>query len=228
MMQSAASGISDHVCTRSVVLKNTVGSEHSHAWVSSASRLAASSLILGLSLRLVHREAGTLDACINFDLLLRRSYCNETEENFPAPKVYLSLVASVDHDTVRAFRNTGQGHEDHARRIYSRRVVPRSGRQGRLAEDLVQDPLAPRIDEVGSCTLRYNTMEQFPRFMCEPGTYHAFLLACPQADVTSTKEKLIPHWSAGTGTIARQIFERWMAWEPDDMAWQAYIKLEIC
>jgi len=25
---------------------------------------------------------------------------------------------------------------------------------------------------------------------------------------------------------ARQIFERWMAWEPDDKAWQAYIKLE--
>ena len=26
---------------------------------------------------------------------------------------------------------------------------------------------------------------------------------------------------------ARQVFERWMAWEPDDKAWQAYIKLEI-
>jgi crooked neck len=26
---------------------------------------------------------------------------------------------------------------------------------------------------------------------------------------------------------ARQIFERWMGWEPDDKAWQAYIKLEI-
>ncbi|CCO36421.1 Pre-mRNA-splicing factor CLF1 [Rhizoctonia solani AG-1 IB] len=25
---------------------------------------------------------------------------------------------------------------------------------------------------------------------------------------------------------ARQVFERWMAWEPDDKAWQAYIKLE--
>lgn len=26
---------------------------------------------------------------------------------------------------------------------------------------------------------------------------------------------------------ARQVFERWMKWEPDDKAWQAYIKLEI-
>ncbi|KAH8997933.1 hypothetical protein EDB92DRAFT_1780901, partial [Lactarius akahatsu] len=26
----------------------------------------------------------------------------------------------------------------------------------------------------------------------------------------------------------RQVFERWMAWEPDDKAWKAYIKLEIC
>lgn len=25
---------------------------------------------------------------------------------------------------------------------------------------------------------------------------------------------------------ARQVFERWMKWEPDDKAWQAYIKLE--
>jgi tetratricopeptide (TPR) repeat protein len=25
---------------------------------------------------------------------------------------------------------------------------------------------------------------------------------------------------------ARQVFERWMAWEPDDKAWQAYIKME--
>lgn len=25
---------------------------------------------------------------------------------------------------------------------------------------------------------------------------------------------------------ARQVFERWMQWEPDDKAWQAYIKLE--
>jgi crooked neck len=25
---------------------------------------------------------------------------------------------------------------------------------------------------------------------------------------------------------ARQVFERWMKWEPEDKAWQAYIKLE--
>lgn len=25
---------------------------------------------------------------------------------------------------------------------------------------------------------------------------------------------------------ARQIFERWMQWEPNDKAWQSYIKLE--
>ena len=25
---------------------------------------------------------------------------------------------------------------------------------------------------------------------------------------------------------ARQVFERWMQWEPDDKAWQAYIKME--
>ena len=26
---------------------------------------------------------------------------------------------------------------------------------------------------------------------------------------------------------ARQVFERWMQWEPDDKAWQAYIKVEV-
>ena len=26
---------------------------------------------------------------------------------------------------------------------------------------------------------------------------------------------------------ARQVFERWMQWEPDDKAWQAYIKMEL-
>lgn len=25
----------------------------------------------------------------------------------------------------------------------------------------------------------------------------------------------------------RQVFERWMQWEPDDKAWQAYIKMEV-
>ena len=26
---------------------------------------------------------------------------------------------------------------------------------------------------------------------------------------------------------ARQVFERWMQWEPDEKAWSAYIKLEV-
>lgn len=26
---------------------------------------------------------------------------------------------------------------------------------------------------------------------------------------------------------ARQVFERWMQWEPDDKAWQAYVKMEL-
>jgi hypothetical protein len=26
---------------------------------------------------------------------------------------------------------------------------------------------------------------------------------------------------------ARQVFERWMSWEPDDMAWAAFIKFEM-
>ena len=26
---------------------------------------------------------------------------------------------------------------------------------------------------------------------------------------------------------ARQVFERWMQWEPDDKTWQAYIKVEV-
>lgn len=26
---------------------------------------------------------------------------------------------------------------------------------------------------------------------------------------------------------ARQVFERWMAWEPDEKAWSAYIKMEV-
>lgn len=26
---------------------------------------------------------------------------------------------------------------------------------------------------------------------------------------------------------ARQVFERWMKWEPDDRAWKAYVKLEL-
>ncbi|KAH8991445.1 hypothetical protein EDB86DRAFT_3079868 [Lactarius hatsudake] len=59
--------------------------------------------------------------------------------------------------------------------------------------------LPPRVDKVGSFTPRYNTTEQLPSFACESGTYHAFLLACPQGarkedcwvDVTSIKEKPI-------------------------------------
>ncbi|KAN0129158.1 hypothetical protein V8E53_013029 [Lactarius tabidus] len=59
--------------------------------------------------------------------------------------------------------------------------------------------LPRRIDRVGSFTPRYNTTEQLPSFSCESGTYHGFLLACPQGalrddcwvDVTSTKEKPI-------------------------------------
>ena len=59
--------------------------------------------------------------------------------------------------------------------------------------------LPRRIDKVGSFTPRYNTTEQLPSFSCESGTYHAFLLTCPQGarkedccvDVTSTKEKPI-------------------------------------
>lgn len=59
--------------------------------------------------------------------------------------------------------------------------------------------LPRRADKVGSFTPRYNTTEQLPSFACESGTYHAFLLACPQGarkedcwvDVTSIKEKPI-------------------------------------
>jgi hypothetical protein len=62
--------------------------------------------------------------------------------------------------------------------------------------------LPRRIDKVGSFTPKYNTTEQLPSFTCESGTYHAFLLACPQGvckedcwvDVTSTKEKAIGAW----------------------------------
>ncbi|KAH9014621.1 hypothetical protein EDB83DRAFT_2271785 [Lactarius deliciosus] len=57
--------------------------------------------------------------------------------------------------------------------------------------------LPRRVGKVGSFTPRYNTTEQLPSFACESGTYHAFLLACPQGarredcsvDVTSIKEK---------------------------------------
>jgi hypothetical protein len=59
--------------------------------------------------------------------------------------------------------------------------------------------LPRRVDKVGTFTPRYNTTEQLPSFACKSGTYHAFLLACPQdarkedcwVDVTSIKEKPI-------------------------------------
>ena len=59
--------------------------------------------------------------------------------------------------------------------------------------------LPRRVHKVGTFTPRYNTTEQLPSFTCKSGTYHAFLLACPQGtrkedcwvDVTSTKEELI-------------------------------------
>lgn len=31
----------------------------------------------------------------------------------------------------------------------------------------------------------------------------------------------------GAVTETRQVFERWMKWEPDDNAWGAYIKFEM-
>ncbi|KAH9173228.1 hypothetical protein EDB89DRAFT_1960599 [Lactarius sanguifluus] len=84
-------------------------------------------------------------------------------------------------------------NEDHACRIYNQRVIPRG---------LVQDPRAP-IDKVSSFTPRCNTTELLPSSRCESGTYHAFLLACPQGarkedcwvDVAGTKEKPIGVWT---------------------------------
>ena len=62
--------------------------------------------------------------------------------------------------------------------------------------------LPRRVEKVGSFTPKYNTTEQLPSFACESGTYHAFLLSCPQGarkedcwvDVTSIKEKPIGAW----------------------------------
>ena len=64
---------------------------------------------------------------------------------------------------------------------------------------LSYNALPRRISQVGSFTPRYNITEQLPSFACEPGTYHAFLLTCPEGarkedcwvDVTSTKEELV-------------------------------------
>lgn len=39
---------------------------------------------------------------------------------------------------------------------------------------------------------------------------------------TNTKPQML-----GNVGAARQIFERWMEWEPDDNGWNAYIKFEM-
>ena len=64
--------------------------------------------------------------------------------------------------------------------------------------ELSYNALPRRISQVGSFTPRYNITEQLPSFACESGTYHAFLLTCPEGaredcwvDVTSTKEELV-------------------------------------
>jgi hypothetical protein len=59
--------------------------------------------------------------------------------------------------------------------------------------------LPRRVSKVGSFTPRYNATERLPSFACESGTYHAFLLTCPEGagkedcwvDVISTKEELV-------------------------------------
>jgi hypothetical protein len=70
--------------------------------------------------------------------------------------------------------------------------------------------LPRRISKVGTFTPRYNSTEQLPSFTCESGTYHAFLLACPEGahkescwvDVTSTNEELV-------GTYLSRILLSW-------------------
>ena len=59
--------------------------------------------------------------------------------------------------------------------------------------------LPRRVAKVGVFTPRYNTTERLPSFTCPSGTYHAFLLTCPDGarkescwvDVTSTREELV-------------------------------------
>jgi len=59
--------------------------------------------------------------------------------------------------------------------------------------------LPRRVSKVGVFTPRYNTTEKLPSFTCPSGTYHAFLLTCPDGarkedcsvDVTSTREELV-------------------------------------
>jgi hypothetical protein len=38
---------------------------------------------------------------------------------------------------------------------------------------------------------------------------------------------LFPHINSGYIVGARQVFERWMEWEPDEQAWLTYIKFEL-
>ncbi|KAH9979595.1 hypothetical protein BGW80DRAFT_1279156, partial [Lactifluus volemus] len=59
--------------------------------------------------------------------------------------------------------------------------------------------LPDRVSKVGTFTPKYNTTERLPSFTCKSGTYHAFLLTCPEGvdrescwmDVTGTKEELV-------------------------------------
>jgi hypothetical protein len=80
--------------------------------------------------------------------------------------------------------------------------------------------LPDRLSKVGTFTPRYNTTERLPSFTCESGTYHAFLLTCPEGvdrescwvDVTSTKEKLVgknrhpPISLIQSSSLLRQVF----------------------
>ncbi|KAF8466073.1 hypothetical protein DFH94DRAFT_781694 [Russula ochroleuca] len=74
---------------------------------------------------------------------------------------------------------------------------------------LSYNALPRRISQVGSFTPRYNIAEQLPSFACESGTYHAFLLTCPEGahkedcwlDVTSTKEELVGVYMEQSQTI---------------------------
>ncbi|KAI0300035.1 hypothetical protein B0F90DRAFT_1726125 [Multifurca ochricompacta] len=57
--------------------------------------------------------------------------------------------------------------------------------------------LPRRVSKIGTFTPRFNTTELLPSFTCQSGTYHAFLLTCPEGarkencwvDLTSVKEK---------------------------------------
>ncbi|KAI9428946.1 hypothetical protein H4582DRAFT_2156915 [Lactarius indigo] len=76
----------------------------------------------------------------------------------------------------RAFEIPVRGNEDHTRRIYNRRVVPRGGRKWSTLRGLVQGHRTP-IDR--SARSRRGTMRwSFFRALDE-SRYHVFLLACP-------------------------------------------------